>query len=180
MKEYADFVHGPLGLYGYFVFLADLFLKPEGRLALVLPATTLKIGTTQGLRDLVLRGYTIEFMVTTFQRAAFSENASFREILLIAKKTKSSNCSPANCLIVFLKKMPKNTQDAAQIAALLRNKRGALETDRIYDDEYIHCKSVTQANLKESASNLFKFIATFDWEMAKVWEKIEKRGSFGS
>jgi type I restriction-modification system DNA methylase subunit len=175
MNKYSKFLHGPMGLYGYFILLGDRFLKPDGRLALVLPATTLKIVTTQGVRDLILRDYTIEYLVTTFERAAFSEGADFREILLIAQKTKTSKKSQS-CLIVFIKKMPKTIVEAKQISILLKNKREALTINNSYEDEYISCQAVNQSELKASANNLFKFIATFDWKMGSIWEKIQERG----
>jgi len=81
-----DCLHGQLGLYGYFVLLSDRFLKENGLMAFVLPATILRVQSAEGIRKLLLRNYNIEYIVTAWQRAAFSEAAQFREILLIAGK----------------------------------------------------------------------------------------------
>jgi tRNA1(Val) A37 N6-methylase TrmN6 len=86
LKGYENYLHGQLGLYGYFILLADKFTKENGRIALVLPATLLRLNSTIGIRKLLVKNYHIEAIITTLQRAAFSEGARFREILLIAKK----------------------------------------------------------------------------------------------
>lgn len=63
---------------------------------------------------------------------------------------------------------------------MLKDRRAELKNGSVYENEYIQCKSVSQSDLKASVSNLFKFIAASDWEIAKTWEKIEKRGLLNS
>ncbi|MEM3356554.1 MAG: N-6 DNA methylase [Candidatus Bathyarchaeia archaeon] len=91
LKKYENCIHGQLGLYGYFVLLADKFVKNGGRIALVLPASILRIQSAQGIRKLLTNSYQVEYIITTWQRAAFSEGAQFREILLIARKLTGKN-----------------------------------------------------------------------------------------
>lgn len=177
LKEYKKSFRGPMGLYGHFIFLADRFVKSGGKIALVLPATTLKIAATQGVRKLLVSDYTIEFIITTYQRAAFSEGAAFREILLVAKKNDIRKTPEnANCLVVFLKKNPENVQEAKEMAQILKKTRAELGEDAVCDNSYMQCVGVSQGDLKNSASNLFKFIAVSNSEIVKTWEMIEKRG----
>lgn len=182
LKEYRKNLNGPIGLHGYFIFLADRFVKPNGKIALVLPATTLRIAAMKGIRKLLVSEYVIEYIITTYQRAAFSEGASFREILLVGQKAvKTRNHTEnSNCLVVFLKKNPQSVQEAKELSQMLKNRRAELKENNVYENECIQCKSVSQSDLKTSVSNLFKFIAASDLEIAKTWEKIEKRGLLNS
>jgi tRNA1(Val) A37 N6-methylase TrmN6 len=85
-REYKKYINNELSYWSYFVLLADRFLKTKGRLALVLPASILRQPTFSGLRRLLNDKYSIRFVVSTEYRSAFSESASFREVLLIAEK----------------------------------------------------------------------------------------------
>ena len=177
LKEYKKYLRGPLGLYGHFIFLADRFVKPDGKIALVLPATTLRIAATQGIRKLLVSEYVVEYIITTYQRAAFSEGASFREILLVAQKGKAkNNRENTKCLIVFLKKNPESVQEAKEMSEILKKTRAELSEEGFCDNEHMKCWIVSQNDLKKSVSNLFKFIAASDLEIVKTWEMIEKRG----
>jgi len=180
-KEYENQLHGQLGLWGYFVLLADRFVKEGGRVALVLPATVLRIASTQGIRDLLTENYGLKYIITTYHRAAFSEGAQFREILLVAEKTKNSEEEAgapyySKCLVVFLKKIPRDITDSRRVSLLLKTKRRELGIGNTYEDELVRCKIVSQTSLQESASNLFKLIATSDWRMDEIWERIKERG----
>jgi len=65
LQGYEDYLHGQLGLYGYFIFLADKFTKESGRIALVLPASVLRVQSALGIRRLLTENYHIEFIITT-------------------------------------------------------------------------------------------------------------------
>jgi len=77
-KDYKEYLHGQLGYYGYFIFLADRFLKEGGRMALVLPATVLRIKSCEGIRRLWAEKYHVEYIITTWFRSAFSESGTIQ------------------------------------------------------------------------------------------------------
>lgn len=105
------------GYYGYFIILANRFLKDEGKLALVLPASVLNADGLLKVKEFLTTNYHIEHIITTWQRAAFSENAQFREVLLIAKKEMSR---PEDfCVITELKVLPRDLSEAKKIAEKL-------------------------------------------------------------
>jgi len=110
--EYEKYLHGQLGLYGYFILLADRFVKDGGRIAFVLAATVLMAKSAKGVRKLLNEEYCIEHIITAWERAAFSEGAQFREILLVAKKTKPQRES--RCVITSLKKLPRSAKEARE------------------------------------------------------------------
>jgi len=65
----------------------------------VLPATVLRVESARKVRELLVKNYCIEHIITAWERAAFSEGAQFREIFTNYKKNKRkkfkmySNCT---------------------------------------------------------------------------------------
>jgi tRNA1(Val) A37 N6-methylase TrmN6 len=173
LREYKDKLNGRLGLHGYFVLLADRFVKTDGRVAFVLPATTLRITSTKGVRELLL-DYELEHIVTTYQKAAFSEGAQFREILLLAKKTKSKRVS--SCLFTFIKKLPNTVNEAKDIAFKLCELGNQLSLQETYISDNISSRKVDQNKLRKNSDNLFRYIACEDLRLVHIWETIEERG----
>jgi type I restriction-modification system DNA methylase subunit len=152
-SRYKEYLHGQLGYYGYFIFLADKFLKENGRVALVLPATILMAKSCQGIRKFLSENYHIEYIITTHQRSAFSESARFREILLIAKKLSSPNrrIRETYLKIAILKKLPSTLIEARAFANLIRE---AID----YEDDRIKIFTITYNEFMMDTENWFKFI----------------------
>ena len=84
--DYAAYESKEQSLFGYFVFLADRFLKPGGRMGFVLPATSIRQMSSEGMRQLVRDRYDLEYLILSGHRMAFSEDAMFNEVLLVARK----------------------------------------------------------------------------------------------
>jgi hypothetical protein len=176
LKDYTEKLHGQLGLHGYFVFLADKFLKPDGRLALVLPATILRLESTQGIRDLLTENYIVEYIITTSERSAFSEGAQFREILLVARKRQEDTTTDektAPCAVVSLKRLPKDLAEAREFADQFKNLRN-LHLEKAVK-EYFSAILLKQGELKENADNLFRLIATSEPNLVEIWSKIKDK-----
>jgi hypothetical protein len=103
--DYAEYASGEQNITGYFVLLADRFLKPGGRIAMVLPQTILQQSSSAGVRQLLVEKYDLEYIVQSGGRLAFSESAAFREILLVARKREQTG-PHRPCLIVRLGVVP--------------------------------------------------------------------------
>jgi tRNA1(Val) A37 N6-methylase TrmN6 len=86
LKEYAKFIDNGMNLSPYFILLADRFLRPGGRIAMVLPDSILDQDSAAGVRSFLSQKYQIEFIIQAGHRLAFSEDAAFLEILLVARK----------------------------------------------------------------------------------------------
>jgi type I restriction-modification system DNA methylase subunit len=179
-RAYKEYLHGQLGFYGYFIFLADMFLKEGGRMAFVLPATMLRIRSTLGLRNLLINNYQIEYVITSWQRSAFSESARFTEILLVAKKT-VPHSENSKCAFVALKRMPKNSEEATQIAAKIKATKEIAHPGEVHENDVLSLKVVTQRELKDSVNNLFAFIACSDFKLRDMWNEVVKtsKGKLG-
>jgi tRNA1(Val) A37 N6-methylase TrmN6 len=105
-KKYAEYTTKETNFFVYFVLLADKFLVDRGRIAMVLPATVLRQLSSKGVRELLSKHYTLEYIIQSGYRLAFSESTSFREILLVAKKHRSDK---QTCVIARLGTMPTET-----------------------------------------------------------------------
>lgn len=169
LRDYKGILHAQLGFYGYFLPLADSFLKDNGRIAFVLPATILRIKSTENIRKFLLKNYQMEFILTTLQRAAFSEGAQFREILLVAKKSKRI---PDNklCTIVNLKKIPQSLGEAIKFSHTIKEKKHT-----VYEDENMRMFPVSTKDLRENVSNWFAFVAVEDANLFEVWKSIREK-----
>lgn len=153
-RHYSYALTGQFGLHGYFILLADAFLKEGGRIAFVLPATVLRLQSMEALRKFIVEHYRIDYIISTEQRSAFSESARFREILLIA--TKTSGPKEANCLFSNLKRIPIDDSDASYLADELSSYKTSQEE---IDDADLSTKMVSQSELALSVDNWFKFIS---------------------
>jgi len=175
LSEYEEGLHGQLGLYGYFVFLADRFLKPDGRLALVLPATVLRLESTRGIRDLLTENYIVEYVITTSERSAFSEGARFREILLVAKKRQDTGKSARSdrCAVIFLKRLPKDLAEAKEFAHYFRNLRNQ-PLEKVVTADF-SAVLVPQSDLRRNSDNLFRLIATSEPDLVEIWSKMRDK-----
>jgi len=175
LKGYENCLHGQLGLYGHFILLADKFVKDNGRIALVLPATVLRVKSAMGIRKLLTENYQIEYIITAWERAAFSEGAQFREILLIARKTKASDNS--KCCITSLRKLPSSNEEAKELAEKIKSIGQKLETGNVYSDDFLVAFATTHEELKGNIGNLYILISTYDLKIPLFEKQIFGRGS---
>jgi type I restriction-modification system DNA methylase subunit len=179
-RDYDNLIWGRVGIHLFFVFLADKFVEKNGRIALVLPATVLRIKSMKGARELWTKNYHIEYIITTLEKAAFSEASQFREILLIAKKIRhhSEKESPPNnlkCGIVYLKKLPQNIEEAKNIVNSILLQREIAKPEKIYEDNFLSLRFVTQKELREKIENLFVLISMSDVKLNNLWQQVVER-----
>ena len=154
-KQYSDVLTGQVGLHGYFILLADTFLKDGGRLAFVLPATVLRLQSLEGIRKFLVENYQLDYIITTEQRSAFSEAARFREMLLVATKTKEG-LDASECLFVNLKRIPVDAADSDFLADEMISSKS---TSQQLDDTDLSTEFVEQSQLKLSTENWFDRIS---------------------
>jgi hypothetical protein len=155
-KQYSKVLTGQMGLHGYFILLADIFLKEGGKLAFVLPATVLRLQSMEGIRKFLAKNYHVDYVITTEQRSAFSEAARFREILLVATKTKKGHNS-SNCLFVNLKRIPVDAADSDFLADEIISSKA---TNQELNDSDLSTTFVSQNELKKTTENWFDKIGT--------------------
>lgn len=116
-RDYATFVSSEQNLTPCFIPLADRFLSPGGRLAMVLPTSILRQGSAQGVRRLLAERYDLRFIIRAGFRSAFSQSASFGEVLLLGEKRAGPNSGPA-CVLVKMGEAPSPGNLGAVTAVL--------------------------------------------------------------
>ena len=153
-KDYREHLHGQLSYYGYFILLADKFVTEGGRMALVIPATVLGGKSTLGIRKLWAENYHIECIVTLSKRFAFSEATIFRDILVVARKTRDYKESKTK--LVILKKLPSTFEESRATSQRIRNAWADI------DDETMQLKIKEYGSLQASLGNWFPYVALSD------------------
>jgi len=169
-NNYSRYLHGRMGLYGYFVFLSDMFTVPGGKVALVLPATVLRVESAIGIRKLLSERFHIEYILTSWEKLAFSEGAWFRDVVIVGRKInpKTKKDEELMCDIVTLKTQPRTRKDA--LAILTEIKSGKRRRDGIYESETIACRRISQKQLSENINNWFYYVSVREPEIQKIWE----------
>lgn len=163
LGEYKNQLSGQLGLWGYFLLLADRFVKEGGRIALVYPSRPLGAKSARKIREFILDNYALEYIITSWERLAFSESTLLREVLLIMRKISHKDDRRSICKIVNIKTLPKSLEEAQSLAGEIR----AVSSE--YDSERLKAATVTQEELRETIDNWFVHIASFDPKVAKQW-----------
>jgi len=110
------------GLGSVFVAAADPYIKPSGRIALVLPKALLSGVAWGETRKLINRKYRIEFLIASqdSERWNFSESTDLSEVLLVAQKYSAVKAPKENPVIaVNLWRNPTTSFEALAIAHAL-------------------------------------------------------------
>jgi type I restriction-modification system DNA methylase subunit len=181
LEEYEEYIHGQLGLHGYFILLADRFVSKDGKTAFVLPATTLRLRSAKGIRELLSRRHQIQYIITTWQRAAFSEGAQFREILLITKKLDGNNKEQGfenlKCGIVKLKKLPQNMEEARIFALQIDSIVRKSHLKSSFTNENMFGRIISQKQLRNTIDNWFVYISSYSKKTEDLWNSFIEKGS---
>lgn len=88
-----DFMFGQAGLHVAFIIHSYNFLVDGGYLAMVLPSATFSSNYSKKIEEFILNNFKIEYFISSIAQIAFSEDVSYKEILLICKKEKSEEWS---------------------------------------------------------------------------------------
>jgi predicted RNA methylase len=158
-----------INLWGYFLALADLILKPNGKIAAVLPINIARGKATEKIRNYLLENYYIKYVVKATKDLAFSESAAFRDILLIAEKKKPKDSDLTT--IIFLKK-PIRELSFYKMKEIINSILSNIEQTEDYE-----IQKIPTFQFLVNKNNLMKFIRGVSIERNKVilefLEKIE-------
>jgi len=171
--KYKKCLHGQLGLHGYFLLLADRFIEDEGRLAAVLPITTLSAKGLYEVQDIWFRNYSIEHLIVCEGRSAFSENVLTREILLVAKKTKSRDDKIA---VSVLRVSPDTISiaEARSLAEIFKELRENNKVGATVDSEKFLFRLLSQEEVARNRRSLFRAISMYRKDIVEIAERIEE------
>ncbi|MEM4306589.1 MAG: hypothetical protein QXD61_11535 [Candidatus Caldarchaeum sp.] len=166
---------GQAGLGAVFVFLADKYLTPRGRLGLVLPRTVLSGVSWQAVREKLLKDYHVECIITSYQgddNWNFSENTSLSEVLLVARKLESGQ-EPGYTYFLNLWLKPSNELESIHVGTQMVELYKQ-DVARLYDIENsnaspyhlkLHGKKVGEAysaKLADTEIGVYNFFAQME------------------
>ena len=111
-RDHSKYIRGQMGLHGFFILLADRFIEEGGRIALVIPATVMRLKSFEGIKDMLLEKYWIRYVIVSGHRSAFSESTNLRELILVVEKGEVQG----NTIIARLEEIPKTREEALEFA----------------------------------------------------------------
>lgn len=161
-SNYKDLINRRMGLFAYFVLLADKFLRINGKIAFVLPASFLRIKACEKIRMYLADHYEINFIVYRTDQSNFSENTALREILFIATKIKKGENHNSKCIYVKLLSLPTDDRNIERLA------QSVINGTKFNDVEYTE---FSQIALKKMYRNWFLPIS-LTTEIGDIWKKL--------
>jgi len=111
------------GLGSVFIAIADRYVKQEGRIALILPKALLSGVSWSESRELINKGYHIEYIITSQdpQRWNFSESTDLSEVMMVMRKSDAKD-NPPPAVVINLWRNPTTIFEALTVASeVMRN-----------------------------------------------------------
>ncbi len=142
-----------LGLHGFFILLGNKFLKRNGSIALVLPASILARKSFINLRKYLCENFCIKYLVYNTSRLNFSESTLWREILLILEKKNPVNNTYE---LIRLENFPESLREVNELAGNIKNK---------INSSKFEVSEILQNNLAEMD----------DWSPLVIFSKLFKK-----
>jgi hypothetical protein len=117
------------GLGAMFVPLADLYVKPGGRIAFVLPLALATGEAWEPIRRLIADRYDLEYVIASHDSARynFSENTSLSEIMFVARRLAPGE-RPCETAFISLWKNPTTIYEALDSAHCVEDTVGRMRT----------------------------------------------------
>jgi hypothetical protein len=146
----------------YFFFLADKFLEQGGRMAVVCPATVLNKESDQGVREMLVEEYNVEYVFAREDAPNYSEDTDLREVLIIARKSRNDEGINSTAFVSH----DGLDIDAADVMATAESTEAGETT---YEDDY----TVQRISLEDlNINNLFAPFSVTNPELFDSWETV--------
>jgi len=146
---------GDQNYWAYFIPLADSLLKKNGKIAADLPLDFFRGEYSRLVREYLFskNAYTLRYVVKTTKDWAFSENALFRDYMIVVQKGDSKE----KCAFVYLKKPLKsiNEREATNIPVTVKQ----LKVGERYEDESVFVNWIDQTEITSHWSDLGSLVA---------------------
>ncbi len=146
-----------VNLWGYFLALADLLLKEDGRLGAVIPVNILRGKSTQMIRDYLLVNYRIKYVITSLVDIAFSESAVYRDLLFVAEKNSQGSEVKDNLVAFVFLKYPLNNQSLSS-SQQFGSKILELQPGDTFSSDDFSIVWISQELLIANKKNLMRFL----------------------
>jgi type I restriction-modification system DNA methylase subunit len=161
-RPYARYMSGLMGLYGYFIILCDKILRQGGRASYVLPSTVLRVESTAGLRELLLDKTIIESIFVRNTKAAFSNDTSLREIIIIFRR-------PVGTIVDYV-------SEIVRVGELTSKEREILQIQKPGVSLAFDTYSIPRDELRENSQNLFRLVGNPP-RLLTLWKSFVTRAA---
>jgi type I restriction-modification system DNA methylase subunit len=165
-----------INLWGYFLALADMMLKPNGKIAAVIPINIARGKATKKIRNYLLENYHIKYIVKTTKELAFSESAAFRDILLIVEKKKPKK-GDLTC-IIFLKKSIRELSSERIRHIIEWIQKEKIKENLIVDEDFESC-FISYEKILSNKENLMPLVTGLSLErnvlLNNFYEELKAR-----
>lgn len=155
MKGIWTSVIGEQNYWAYFVMLADLLLRKNGKIAAVLPRDFFRGEYSRAVREYLFKDgkYGLKYVVKTTKDTAFSENARFRDFLIVLQKGNTQS----KCAFVYLKKKltEASVRESSGIPITIR----LAEEGKGFEDDSIFITWKDQSEISSNWQDLGHLIA---------------------
>ena len=161
---------GEVGLWGHFVFLADLFLKPRGIYAAVIPINILRGRESAAVRKFLFSKWTPLYVLKCTRNYGFSEWAEYRDVLLLAKKETASEQDQVKFCLVKKDLTEVTSEDVQEIVKTVKS-------EQYLRSEMIDINTHPIREIMPRFANLMWFCSTSDFShrdaMIRCYEKFK-------
>jgi hypothetical protein len=151
---FLDSFKKPQNYWAYFLAFSDGLLDKGGKIGAVLPRDFIAGQYSEDVREWLFKNenYNLRYIVKTVNEIAFSENARFRDFLVVLEKAHNLE----SCGVIYLKKKQSemSIEEAREIALRIRKS----PEGRIYEDDDIFTYWVKQKDIIQSWKNLLPFV----------------------
>lgn len=154
----------PQNYWAYFLALSDSLIDKGGKIAAVVPRDFFKGQFSKEIRRWLFSKskYNLRYVLKTTRETGFSENAQFRDFLVVLEK--KTDIEFFN--LIYLKQKLEQIQ-LAKIKDITRKIHKYREED-IYEDEEIIMVKIPQYEVKNNYSDLWRFVGSENPKNAKT------------
>lgn len=154
IKRLIDKCGKQVNLWGYFLAVADDLVKQNGKIGAVVPINILRGAATQSIRDFILGGYHLRYIIKSTKDWGFSENSSFRDILLIMEKRQPHPEELTSMVLIKKSLKELSIEDADRIVRAIRS----VPVGKRYIDDDLSVSWVTYKELMDNRNNLMPLV----------------------
>lgn len=154
-----------VNLWGSFMALSDLLLKKDGKVAAVIPINIARGEATKKIRQYMLKNYSLQYIIKPLEDEAFSEGASFKDIIFITRKRKP--LPDDYTAIVTIKTSIKNLPPEA-VRGLVSRVKNSYQKKEILNTGTVETEFMETTKLSRYENNIMPIIGFSSTSNKKV------------
>ncbi|MEM0142731.1 MAG: N-6 DNA methylase [Candidatus Parvarchaeum sp.] len=162
---------GQVNFWGLFLAMANLLIKDGGKIGAVIPINFARGEASRQIREFLLTNYTTKFIIKPLSDAAFSEGASFKDILYIAIKKRPEKVDYTG--IVSIKASIK-TLTQEQVIKLVKDLASCYETQKDKNTEQFEVNFINTLEMLDYTDNLMPLIGFTTYKNKNVLDSFLK------